>query len=293
MIHANSKVGDEVAGFVLINQLEVMPEVDWNMGEFFIVGKYQRSGLGRAVATQVFAQFPGQWSVGAIPENSRALGFWRQIIGHHTQGQFTQTLKSSADLKTAEHPDPLPLIMFTFQSPIVAVKRDVNQAKIILREPTLADEKAFLAMASDSQSFHHPWVKAPQTSAEYQEYVERYQQSTHKSYLLCTEDKQIAGVFNISEIVRGNFQNAYLGFYVAKAFAGQGLMSRGMKILLERAENELGLHRIEANIQPQNEASIRLVQNSGFKKEGYSPSYLKVDGRWCDHERWAITFKPR
>ncbi len=55
-----------------------------------------------------------------------------------------------------------------------------------------------------------------------------------------------------------------------------------------RAFGELGLHRLEANIQPDNAASIALVRKPGFRLEGYSPRYLKIAGRWRDHERWAI-----
>jgi ribosomal-protein-alanine N-acetyltransferase len=66
-------------------------------------------------------------------------------------------------------------------------------------------------------------------------------------------------------------------------------MSEGMQLLLRHAFRTLKLHRIEANIQPGNEASLRLAERAGFEYEGYSPRYLKIGGRWRDHERWAIT----
>lgn len=110
------KMGNELAGFVLLNQLEVMPEVDWNMGEFFIAAKFQRSGIGKKVAKQVFDQFPGEWSVGAIPQNIRAVNFWRKTIAEYTQGQFNEVERTSEQLKTAEHPDPFPMIIFRFNS---------------------------------------------------------------------------------------------------------------------------------------------------------------------------------
>ena len=98
-------------------------------------------------------------------------------------------------------------------------------------------------------------------------------------------------VFNISEIVRSSFQSAYLSFYATCRFAGKGYMSAGLKLVLKKIFNELKLHRIEANIQPDNFSSLRLVKNNGFKKEGFSPRYLKINGEWRDHERWAITYE--
>ena len=66
-------------------------------------------------------------------------------------------------------------------------------------------------------------------------------------------------------------------------------MSEGLGLLLRLAFRRLRLHRLEANIQPGNAQSIALVRRAGFRREGLSPRYLKIGGRWRDHERWAIT----
>ncbi len=162
---------------------------------------------------------------------------------------------------------------------------------IIIREPTLTDELLFINAMQRSKAFHHPWVKAPLTSTDFHEYIERYQKPNQKSYLACSEDDQIAGVFNINEIIRGLFQCAYLGFYAVAEYANKGYMSAGLKLILNKAFTELELHRLEANIQPKNINSINLVMANRFRKEGYSPRYLKINGEWCDHERWAITYE--
>jgi RimJ/RimL family protein N-acetyltransferase len=109
--------------------------------------------------------------------------------------------------------------------------------------------------------------------------------------MVCDANGSIAGVFNLSEIVRGCFQNAYLGFYAVEGFDGQGYMSAGLKLILAEAFNTIKLHRIEANVQPDNTKSLNLIGANGFKKEGFSPRYLKINDEWRDHERWAITFE--
>jgi ribosomal-protein-alanine N-acetyltransferase len=72
-------------------------------------------------------------------------------------------------------------------------------------------------------------------------------------------------------------------------FQQQGFMHHGMLLLIEEAFTTLKLHRLEANIQPENIASIKLVAKAGFIKEGYSKNYLRIGGKeWKDHERWAL-----
>jgi ribosomal-protein-alanine N-acetyltransferase len=102
------------------------------------------------------------------------------------------------------------------------------------------------------------------------------------------EDGAIAGFFNIGEIVRGSFQSAHLGYGAIADLAGQGYMREGMALVVAHAFGPARLHRLEANIQPANAGSIALARSAGFVREGYSARYLKVGGRWCDHERWAI-----
>lgn len=160
---------------------------------------------------------------------------------------------------------------------------------IIIRDLRLEDKDAFIAAMQRSQNLHRPWVKSPQTPQEFEDYFQRYQQQNQKSFLVCDQLENIAGVFNVSEIVRGFFQNAYLGFYAVTDYDGQGYMSAGLKLLLKEVFKKMELHRLEANIQPENINSINLVKNNGFRKEGYSQRYLKIDGEWRDHERWAIT----
>jgi hypothetical protein len=79
---------------------------------------------------------------------------------------------------------------------------------VTIREPQLSDEAVFLNAMQHSKTLHYPWVKAPVSAQEFKEYIERFKKENQKSYLVFTEDNQIAGVFNISEIVHGLFQSA-------------------------------------------------------------------------------------
>ena len=88
--------------------------------------------------------------------------------------------------------------------------------------------------------------------------------------------------------MRGSLCSAYLGYYAFAPHNGQGLMLEGLTLVIKQAFHRLRLHRLEANVQPGNRASIRLVRRLGFRREGFSPRYLKVRGRWRDHERWAL-----
>ena len=96
------------------------------------------------------------------------------------------------------------------------------------------------------------------------------------------------GTINLSQIYRGAFQSAYLGYQIGAEFAQQGYMTEAIALILRYAFADLKLHRLEANIQPGNIPSIALVKRAGFVKEGFSRRYLKICRRWRDHERWAI-----
>jgi ribosomal-protein-alanine N-acetyltransferase len=162
-------------------------------------------------------------------------------------------------------------------------------SRVVLRAPTAADRDEFIAAMKASRRLHRPWIYMPETPDRYAAYLSRVDDPRAAPYLACrTEDGAIVGFLNISEIVRGGFKSAFLGYGGVAGFAGQGYMTEAMRLLLREAFTTVGLHRLEANIQPGNRASLALARRCGFEKEGFSPRYLKVGGRWRDHERWAI-----
>ena len=164
-----------------------------------------------------------------------------------------------------------------------------ERARSILATPAKTRRDEFLAAVCRSRKLHSHWAAPPRTAEAFDAYMRRLETDTNFGYWVLTADDELAGVINISEIVRGNFQSGYLGYYAFTPYNGRGHMSRGMCAVLAHAFRDLRLHRLEANIQPANEASRRLVERLGFRLEGLSPRYLKIAGRWRDHEHWAIT----
>jgi len=140
-----------------------------------------------------------------------------------------------------------------------------------------------------SRRLHRPWMTPPTTDEGYDRVLRRLGDDRYEPLLVCRRDTgAIAGFINIGEIVRGSFQSGYLGYAAVAAHAGHGYMSEGLQLVLARAFREMGLHRLEANIQPGNAASLALVRRAGFVHEGTAERYLKIGGRWRDHEHWVI-----
>jgi ribosomal-protein-alanine N-acetyltransferase len=160
---------------------------------------------------------------------------------------------------------------------------------VTLREPTRADRDEFTALMRSSRGFHRPWASAPTDPDRFAAYLADASREDFEALLACRlADGAIVGFFNLSHIIRRGFKSAYIGYAVGRPFAGQGYMREALELVLRHAFLDLRLHRLEANIQPGNEPSIALARGAGFRREGYSPRYLKIGGRWRDHERWAI-----
>jgi [ribosomal protein S5]-alanine N-acetyltransferase len=166
--------------------------------------------------------------------------------------------------------------------------------RVYLRRPTAGDRAAVLDLARASRRLHRPWVAPPADAAAFAAYLTRSRRPNRVGLLACRRaDGAVVGVLNVSEIVRGPLQSAYLGYYADARHAGRGYMTEALRLTIRYAFSTLRLHRLEANIQPGNAASRALARRCGFRQEGFSPRYLKVLGRWRDHERWAITVEDR
>ncbi len=160
---------------------------------------------------------------------------------------------------------------------------------MFIRPPEAADEKPFLRAMRDSVGLHYPWLSAPKDHKAWVRYMNRLQRQTEAGFLVRrVGDGVICGVINLNIITFDALCSAYTSYYGVAGLTEKGYMKEGLMQVIRHAFDELGLHRLEANIQPDNLASIALAQSAGFRYEGYSPRYLMINGEWCDHERWAV-----
>lgn len=153
----------------------------------------------------------------------------------------------------------------------------------------ISDADELIGANLASIALHQPWVRPFIDRGGFDAYLESLD-FERKVGLVAREvtTRAPVGVFSLSEISRGPFQSAYLGFYGLHGQTGRGLMSEALRLVVRWAFDVVGLHRVEANIQLGNQRSLNLVKRVGFRQEGYSPRYLHIDGEWRDHERWAI-----
>ena len=165
----------------------------------------------------------------------------------------------------------------------------VTDERVLIRRAGLTDEAEFLAAVDRSRRLHQPWVRPPNTPDAYRDYLAKHQEPHGITFFIWLEaSRGLVGVVNVGEIVHGSFRSAYLGYYAFVPFAGRGLMKEGLGQVVAHAFQVTKLHRLEANIQPANHVVESADKETGFRREGLSPRYLKINGRWRDHERWAI-----
>lgn len=167
---------------------------------------------------------------------------------------------------------------------------------VYVRHPTPADREQFVAVRRASKSYLAKWEPRPPRGFDafgddQFEWMlkSRRRADQERLFIFALEGRRFVGQVSLGGIARGPLQSAYMGYWMGALFAGRGYMTEAIGLALRHAFRTLDLHRVEANIQPHNEASRVVAAKNGFRLEGFSPRYLKIDGRWADHERWAIT----
>ena len=167
-----------------------------------------------------------------------------------------------------------------------------RRVRLVRLRPEDASELAAACRAS--VELHRPWVSPPIIASAWRRTLERTSDRHVPLGGRLLDGGQLVAVVNVQEIVRGLFLSAYLGYEAFVPHTGRGLRRDTLALAVDHCFTEalaggLGLHRVEANIQPANDRSIALVRSLGFRCEGYSPRYLRIAGAWRDHERWAVT----
>ena len=169
------------------------------------------------------------------------------------------------------------------------LRMDMNDGAVYVRRVESSDRKELLELSTKSRTLHNPWITPPLTPHAFRAYYKRTLRDDHEGMVCCLRDSDVIfGVINLNNIVHGTFLSASLGYYVSIDHTGRGLMTHALNQVTQFAFKNLGLHRIEANIQPDNEPSRRLVQRCGFVLEGFAPRFLYIEGKWRDHERWSL-----
>ena len=162
-------------------------------------------------------------------------------------------------------------------------------ARTVARPLTAGDEAEFVALAVESLDFHRKWIKLPVESDEFKRYLSRFDEKSAFFFVICDiHSGSIVGFVSLTGIEREPYHRARLGYGVFERYARMGYISDGLKQVVNFAFEILDLHRLEADIQRENSPSKRLVEKMEFTCEGVSPGFIQINGKWIDHERWAL-----
>ncbi len=173
-------------------------------------------------------------------------------------------------------------------------------ARVVLRPPRARDYEAWRALRKKSREFLKPfeprWTEADLNRQAFGARLWRGRSEARKgtdfSFLIFEKQGRaevLVGGLTISNIRRRAAQYANLGYWMGEEYAGRGLMSEAVGVMLPFFFDGLGLHRLQAAFLPHNMASRRVLEKNGFKEEGFAENYLQIDGKWADHVLFALT----
>ena len=173
----------------------------------------------------------------------------------------------------------------------------LERNRVYLRFPVQRDWRNWAALRAESRDFLAPWEPTwaydALTRGAFRRRLKMYkaelrQGVTYSFLILRRVDDVLLGGITLSNLRRGVAQSATLGYWIGSPYRNQGYMTDSLAVILEFAFSRIGLHRVEAACLPANEASRRLLLRSGFREEGYAREYLRISGRWQDHQLFAI-----
>jgi ribosomal-protein-alanine N-acetyltransferase len=181
-------------------------------------------------------------------------------------------------------------VSFTEQLPAIAGEG------VVLRAPQMADYPEWAALREASRDFLKPWEPTwpadDLTRASFRRRIKRYFEDQRSDlaypfFIFRKNDNVLLGGLTIANVRRGCAQAGSLGYWMGVAHAGRGHMTAAVRAVLPFAFLTLRLHRVEAACIPSNTASVRLLEKTGFRREGFARQYLCIDGIWQDHLLFA------
>ena len=178
----------------------------------------------------------------------------------------------------------------------VTLREDDQQGSVVLRPLRRRDSSAWLKLRAANQAWLEPWEATTPGGAvgttTFGEYVRLLTQQARSGTALpfaVELDGALVGQLTVSAITYGSLCSAAIGYWVSKDVAGRGVIPTGVAMATDYCFQVLGLHRIEINIRPENERSLRVVEKLGFRDEGTRVRYLHIQGDWRDHRTFALT----
>jgi [ribosomal protein S5]-alanine N-acetyltransferase len=172
----------------------------------------------------------------------------------------------------------------------------VTGERVTLRIPQMNDFEEWAALREASRDFLVPWEPTwpadDLSRASFRRRLKRYAEDQRNDlaypyFIFRNADQKLVGGLTMTNIRRGVAQAGSLGYWMGAAFARQGYMTAAVQVLVPFAFSTLKLHRLEAACIPENSASVRLLEKTGFVREGYAREYLCINGIWQDHLLYA------
>lgn len=179
----------------------------------------------------------------------------------------------------------------------------LQDGRVGLRPLRMRDTAAWTDLRIRNEEWLSPWEGRPESQGP-ATWAERHSAAVFAAMLrnvrkdaragrvlpfAVTYEGRLAGQITASNVVRGAFDSTSVGYWVDGALAGRGVLPTALAMLVDHCFDAVGLHRVEANIRPENVASRRVVDKLGFREEGLHPRYLYIDGGWRDHLSFAVT----
>jgi len=165
-------------------------------------------------------------------------------------------------------------------------------SRVSLRTPEMSDHQDWAELRMKSREFLMPWEPLwpsnDMTRTAFRHRIRQYHRDiaddlSYPFFIFAGGQRTLVGALTLSNVRRGVAQMATLGYWIGAPHARQGYMTDAVRTVLPFAFDHLSLHRVEAACLPHNQASIALLQKTGFELEGRARNYLKINGQWRDH----------